>query len=637
MKAIKRIILYCLMLLSLPMQAQRLGDYTAKLDSLLKHPGQFEPLPRCDNAFWHDSLPLEMRSSYIEYGEHELGKPWPTLPYSVFAQFKTNGNRVNYEALCFEKRRHLAVLVMAELCEGRGRFVPDIVDGLGAFCEETWWGIPAHYKTKIPRAEDQTVDLFNAETASLVAWTTYVMRPQLDAFAPQLSKRIADELHRRILEPARLQKYWWKTAGMNWNPWICSNWLACTLLFETDRERQLDAVTQIMKATDAFIDSYKSDGGCDEGPGYWDRAAASMFEVLSLLRQATDGYVDLSGNEKIQAMGSYVYKTYIGNGYCTTFADTHSNLAVGEPNILYSFGCYLDDRLMKGYAAYAAQRHDYIAKAGQLFSESPNFPSLARELPFLLKIHGFIAEKPREPLLKDVWLPDLQVFTARRSPFFVAVKGGNNGESHNHNDVGEFIVYANPSPHSPQGGDGNLLPLLIDPGVGEYTAQTFSGGRYGIWTMQSQYHNLPQVNGTDQKDGKDYCVKVVAQKKGKVTLELAGAYPPEAAVRSWQRTVTTDSKAISMTENYNLSDYHSPTRIMLLTVEEPMVEKPGRIKLGHGYTLTYDARQLEPAVENINAKLDPVLQGMWGQHLYRIILTIRQQSLNGHITYRISY
>jgi hypothetical protein len=44
----------------------------------------------------------------------------------------------------------------------------------------------------------------------------------------------------------------------------------------------------------------------------------------------------------------------------------------------------------------------------------------------------------------------------------MAIKGGNNGESHNHNDVGSFIIYT----------DGE--PLFIDPGVGEYTAKTFS-------------------------------------------------------------------------------------------------------------------------------------------------------------------
>ena len=80
-------------------------------------------IPQADDAFWRDSIPMEIRQSYIRYGEQYLGKPWTVLPWTVFAENKKNGNRVNYEAICFEKRRQLAALVMAEIMEGEGRFM----------------------------------------------------------------------------------------------------------------------------------------------------------------------------------------------------------------------------------------------------------------------------------------------------------------------------------------------------------------------------------------------------------------------------------------------------------------------------------------------------------------------------------
>ncbi|WP_092282222.1 hypothetical protein [Caldicoprobacter faecalis] len=46
--------------------------------------------------------------------------------------------------------------------------------------------------------------------------------------------------------------------------------------------------------------------------------------------------------------------------------------------------------------------------------------------------------------------------------------------------------------------------LFIDVGVETYTAKTFSSSRYEIWTMQSQYHNLPTVNGVCQQAGEQY-------------------------------------------------------------------------------------------------------------------------------------
>lgn len=573
-------------------------------------------LPQADDTFWRDSIPLEMRQSYVEYGEQYLGKPWTVLPWTVFAENKKTGNRVNYEALCFEKRRQLAAIVMAEIMEGKGRFMGDIIDGMGSFCEETWWGIPAHYPKAIPLAELQEVDLFNAETASLIVWTRYMLGKQFDTFSPDLCQCIDREIERRILQPAVENNYWWKTAGMNWNPWICSNWLACVLICEKDEARKAEAITQIRKAIQAFVDAYPEDGGCDEGPGYWDRAAASMFEVMRLLDSG-------SIEPKVQKMAAYAYKTYIGNYYCVCFADAHENKAVQQVNIVYPFGLWLNDPTMREFGAYLGRQKGVLTNPAALYDKSGNFPTLGRELFFLRHIKDFIADNPQEPLLKDVWLPDLQIMTARRGHFYVAMKGGTNGESHNHNDVGSFIVYA---PLLQEGtGEGTLLsPLFIDPAVGEYTAKTFSKDRYDVWTMQSGYHNLPQINGIDQKDGKDYAAKVIRHKEGQLTLELAGAYPKDAAVKSWQRTVTAMKSGISVTEDYELRDFIAPTRLVFMALTPDALQH-----------LHYDASQLSATVEDISDKLDPLLQHMWGPKMYRVILTVKSTKTTNKIKYTI--
>ena len=566
-------------------------------------------LPQAGDAFWRDSIPTEMRQSYISYGNQYAGKPWTVLPWTVFAENKITGNRVNYEGLCFEKRRQLAALVMAEIMEGRGRFISDIINGLGSFCEETWWGIPAHYSKPIPLTELQEVDLFNAETASLVVWTRYMLEKQLDVFSSALCQRIDREIERRILQPAVEKDYWWKTAGMNWNPWICSNWLACVLICEKDEARKAEAIRQIRQAIRAFIDAYPEDGGCDEGPGYWDRAAASMFEILRLLPDDAN-FSGMFG--KIQRMAAYAYKTYIGNDYCVCFADAHENKAAQQVNIVYPFGLWLNDQTMRAFGAYLGQRKQVLSNPAALFDKSGNFPTLGRELFFLRHIREFMAEQPHEPLLKDVWLPDLQIMTARRGNLYVAMKGGHNGESHNHNDVGSFIVYSNSE------------PLFIDPAVGEYTAQTFGKGRYDIWTMQSQFHNLPQINGVDQKDGKSFAAKVVSHKNGQLTLDIAAAYPNEAAVKSWKRTVSVRATGISVVEDYELDACRQPTRLMLMALSPTALQH-----------LHYDKRQLEVTVEDISDKLDPVLKKMWGSQMFRIILTVKSAKLKDQIKYTI--
>ena len=621
---------FCVLLLllstALYLQAQKallnLPADTALLSEKLCQPCSWKPFPTADDSYWQQTLPANLRNSYIHYGEKYAGKTWPSLSVTLFSEFKTKGNRTRYESFCFEKRRQLAALAIAELAEGKGRFIHDIANGLWSTLEEEWWGLPAHYGTPVPRTEDQNVDLFNAETASLVAWTAYLFKKQLDAITPMIYQRVDADINRRILQPALHHNYWWKKAGMNWNPWICSNWLSCILLFEHDRQQQLEGVKQVMMAMDAFVSAYPDDGGCDEGADYWDRAAASLYECMRQLNSATDNSYDFRSQAKLNAMAAYAYKMYIANGYCVNFADAHSNCIPHKLNILYPMAQYFDNSVLKGYAAYLAHFQDFENNAAALFDVSGNWPALGRELFLLKEAEELMKEKVLEPQPSDVWLPRLQVMTARRGELFVAMKGGHNDESHNHNDVGSFIIYA----------DGK--PLLIDPGTGEYTSQTFSGGRYGIWTMQSQYHNLPRINGNDEKEGKQYAAKNVKYSKGSLSMDIASAYPPQARVKEWLRTVSIEGKKkarVTITENYTLDSIAGPTQLMIVTTEKPQLQHPGAIKL-NTHCLHYPARQLTAHIEEVTPKMDDHLKKMWKGDIYRIVLTT-----NGKKREKISY
>src|SRR5438067_13068774 len=144
-----------------------------------------------------------------------------------------------------------------------------------------------------------------------------------------------------------------------------------------------------------------------------------------------------------------------------------------------------------------------------------------------------------DALERDASYPALHLMTARQKAattdgFYLAAQAASNGRSHGHNDSGSFIVFH----------DGN--PVIIDPGVEAYTAKTFSPQRYTIWTMQSAYHNLPTIGGVMQKDGAEYRAENVKFVPGKdevrFSLDIATAYPAEARVKSWERTVVLDRK-----------------------------------------------------------------------------------------------
>ena len=571
----------------------------------------------------NDSIRKRILDSYVSYGEKYIGCRWESPSATLFAEFKTNGNRTRYEQWTFGKRRQLAALVLAEKVEGKGRFMPDIVNGIMSTLEETWWGIPAHYGTKMMRPEDQNVDLFNAETAGLMAWTRHALQQQIDSFSPLLSQRIDSEIERRMLIPALNTNYWWKKASMNWNPWICSNWLACVKFCEHDSVRRDKALTQIASAMNAFADGYPDDGGCDEGPTYWDRAAASLYECASMMPNSQS--LPASFLSSLKKMAAYCYATYIADGYCLSFADSHGNRLVQQPNVMYPFALYVDDPVMCRFAKYIAVEKGFLEDAASLYDQSGNYPTLGRELVFLSHLDEFLEEKAEEPHPADTWLHSLQIMTARRVQMFLGMKGGHNDESHNHNDVGSFVVYHNGK------------PILIDPGVGEYTSKTFSKERYTIWTMQSAYHNLPQVNGFDQHEGRKYAARDVKYSKGMSSLDLRDCYPSDAGIKKWNRTVAINKKGVvTLTDDYLLEKVVSPVREMFVSAVCPILdEQKGVISFG-SCSLSYPKSKCDVDIQPLSDSLDPMLRSMWPEGLWRIVITSKNMSTNDKLSFRLT-
>ena len=196
--------------------------------------------------------------------------------------------------------------------------------------------------------------------------------------------------------------------------------------------------------------------------------------------------------------------------------------------------------------------------------------------------------------------------------FFLAAKGGHNQESHNHNDVGQYVVFL----------DGQ--PLLVDPGVETYTQKTFSDRRYEIWTMQSGFHNLPSINGVVQQAGRAFRARDVAYSaddaEAALTLDIAGAYPPAVNVTRWLRTTRLhrDGTGVEITEDVTLAA-PAAVALHLITAAPPQLDAPGTARLTPAAVLRYP-EELHATVEEL-LLTDPQLQGVWGEKLYRIVLT----------------
>jgi hypothetical protein len=180
--------------------------------------------------------------------------------------------------------------------------------------------------------------------------------------------------------------------------------------------------------------------------------------------------------------------------------------------------------------------------------------------------------------------------------------------------------------------------MLIDGGVETYTKKTFSRDRYSIWTMQSQYHNLPTINGVMQQGGRYFKSRDVAfankPKSVSFSLDIAGAYPEEAKVHYWNRTVKLKrKKGIEILEDYKLTECNKPVELNYMTVLKPDLSKPGEVKLMMGYKifrLSYNENAFTAESEEIEIT-DDRLAPVWGKKVYRIKLTAKDCGLVGKV------
>lgn len=595
--------------------------------------GQFQPYPKTA-AEWKAALPDSVIARTIQTGEALLEYKFEPISATLSLDFVRSGDRERHSKISFGKRNALIDLVLAESIEDKGRFTEAILNGIWSICEESFWGVPAHISgTGLPNVEDNIVDLFAAETASVLAFADYFTGEKLDKINKLIRRRIYHETNQRLFIPMlkNPDRYGWmskKNAVNNWNPWIMSNWMTATLLLEKDEARRAESLYAAMLGLDLYLNGLGEDGGCDEGPSYWFAAGACVFDGLELLDEATTGKVTIYNEPLVQKMASYVYKTHIANDYFVNFADADPKL---KPDgiMLYRFGQKINDPQLKQFGKWAVEKYPTAV--------SNNGFHRMRKIQNLLTVKHIEPTKNTYEPVRNAYFNDIQVLTARAdNGFYLATHGGHNAESHNHNDVGDFLLYANGE------------PVIIDAGRGNYTARTFSSKRYELWFTQSQYHNLPIINGLGQIAGRSYeatnVKSTVNDKESSLNMNIAPSYDKAAGIASWNRTVKLNraKNTVEINDDYALNQKPNSLQQVFMTVCDIDIATPGKVIFktwkNQSVTLQYD-----PKLWRISTDL-PSTDGMeyvsfktkWDNHpVQRIILTNKALSQKGKYGFTI--
>lgn len=493
------------------------------------------------NNLWlnlEESVRLNLRKDGVD----ALKELWPNIPTTLYLDFFRTGNRTTFESLYFRRRIILVRMVQA-YCAGleTDELLDGIIDGIGSICEEFSWIVPAHnwpHENSLPPGEHETVDLFAANTSSLLALTIHLLKEPLEREVPGLIDKVCLECKKRCLIPFMENdtQFWMGFHPIpghgplnNWNPWITANFLHTLFLIPCDNYSNKEGVARAVRVLNNYLDTLSPDGGCNEGPAYWNHATGSLFDCLDILSFATDGSVDLFKDEWFTNAVSYLERMHIHDQYFVDFADCSGKLTSLPSGLIGRIADTMNNRELKALSLNMKYSSDSNDEAFSTFR--------------LIRNLFFCTESSSDNLLekrKSDCFPDLQIGILHdsKSGLHMACKGGNNDESHNHNDVGHFIIY----------GDGH--PLVIDPGVGDYTRETFNHLRYTIWSMQSGWHNLPRINGLDQKDGKNFHCDQFNMDGDQISISMSEAYPEDTGLSSWKRKLffNRDNSSVELTD-----------------------------------------------------------------------------------------
>ncbi len=594
--------------------------FTEYLDShdfsaLLGAPGTYRPFPmRTDRAAW-EGLSEKKREELIGWGDEALDG-YPMLTATQFMAYRRTGERPVFEKPYFDRRKLLMGATFAECVCDDNTYLDAIIDGLWLICEESTWVVSAHNdgqheqkhsstQHSLPDVKNPYVDLFAAQTAATLAFVLYFMEDKLDAVTPRIAQRVRDEINLRVLTPfEQHDDFWWM--GMirkdmnNWNPWILSNMIDTILILEQNPRRRCDLLARSMRMLDSYLAVMPEDGGCDEGAGYFNVAGASLLDCLEAIYDATDGKVSFYHEEHIRNIGTYPLKAHIAGPYYLNFADCDCKPTLNDMPIV-RYGLRTDNPELAALGVSIHELNDGIIRV-------QDTPQMKRRL------YGIFDQIPdlkgtQPPVFMQ--MPNLQVFAWRKGGVYAAIKGGCNAESHNHNDVGTFIIYI----------DGQ--PQVVDMGNMLYTAKTFGPERYTLQNTRSGNHNLPLIGDVEQPEGMQYRAEVIRADETGAKLELAGAYPEKAGAKSILRTFTPNEDGAVLHDVISLSTAREVTWVFLLR-EKPACGE-GEVCFGP-LTLRHDPA-LEQSVTEFPTT-DVRLQKNFPGSLWRVALKARAAEMH---------
>ncbi len=492
-----------------------------------------------------------------------VDKPIVELKYSSFKLFKVNGNRNIYEDVYFKRRKNMdTAALLALIYPEEDKYINYLMDVLFAVLNEYTWCLPAH-NTALERNNNVNIDLFAAETGFALAEIYTMLENRLD---PLIKDRIKVEINRRIFDSffagveGTGKPFWWSTTCTNNWASVCMGSIGCTAMLM--RPDLFDTLKPTLdRVMNNYLSGFGDDGYCLEGIHYWHYGFGFFTVYAEMLRRFTDGKEDYFKLAKVKEIATFMQKMFLNGKAAVSFAD-------GTKSTEYHIGLvhFLKQEYPDAVKVYSPD-YTYIEDG------CGRFCLITRACTWVSQEIYDNPAKDTDPA--EYYGENSKWYIKRTNSYGFAAKAGNNGEHHNHNDVGTFVFA--------KSGE----QLFLDLGRGEYTKQYFRDDtRYQIIECRSKGHSLPYFGESgEQKFGEQYTSEKVEQRAGYLAMDMAKAYDIDG-LESLHREYVADENSVTITDKFDYSGSDTITERFVCRYA-PIVEN-GVAKIADA-TLEYDA------------------------------------------------
>jgi hypothetical protein len=213
----------------------------------------------------------------------------------------------------------------------------------------------------------------------------------------------------------------------NWSQ-VCNGGLSIGALAIADDDP--DLANQILSLSRADVAHAMQlflapDGGCSEGPGYWNYATIYTAYYLAALRTSLNTDFGFDASPGFAETGMFRIQSIGPLGKLFNFADAGERPENAPQMFLFA-------RLFNR-PLYAQAEWDFVGDLGSIFDLlwAANVPNSPQRL-----------EPPRDAFFRGVNVAFLRTNWTDPNAIYVGFKGGYNGASHAHLDLGTFVLDA---------------------------------------------------------------------------------------------------------------------------------------------------------------------------------------------------